>query len=309
MGDGIGKEEEDELEDFFREVEKLTISTAEEQQQLPSAEAKDNTARQRKTNKNTRIKEEAIGRAETGRQSWQEFSTSSSDKQQDRPLVSFSLKSKGRKPKAKQRATERKDSNPLPPPLLVQKPHWIAVLDTCVLLESSLDDIYDLVSTAVHAAETKRPNSFVEPITVLIPYTVWTELDYRSKEEDEDTKFRARRAVRMLNTELAHHRSNEEAVIRSQSRADLAAATREFSSASTPINNDDHILFCARAEQQHHTARNNATAGGVVLLTHDKVLTGKARADGVVVDAPGSFVEYYRRRTASLRDRSRQGIR
>ena len=76
-------------------------------------------------------------------------------------------------------------------------------------------------------------------------------------------------------------------------------------------NNDNHILFCDRAEQQAAWGVGSDAppeTGGVVLLTQDNVLSGKARADGVAVYTPAKFVEYYTRRAASLRDRTSQDI-
>ena len=352
--------DDDDLDDFFEEINKLTIgnhtSLEDEQPKKTSLSdgAKDaggvSNTTPTKSSKNTLsnrketlAKKELVERAETSRQSWQEFSIPQKSKQ-DRPLVSFAIapKIKGKKKNSAKTAvtieTNKQEQTPLPPPvLLCQKPQWIAVLDTCVLLES-FDDITTLISTAIHADSQlqRMPTSTVEPITVVIPYTVWTELDFRSKDPlDEDLRYRARRAVRMLNTELAKHGQQQQqqqqqtnnnatnmsirmdAVIRSQSRAGLDAAARQFLSSDAPrtsevpapvaTNNDDHILFCARAEQRQHLARNNSEAimsGGVVLLTQDNVLTGKARADGVVVYTPRKFVDYYKRRAASLRNRT-----
>ena len=89
---------------------------------------------------------------------------------------------------------------------------------------------------------------------------------------------------------------------------------------SAPINNDDHILFCALDEQRkllellqrQQQQNNNAfpttiappVAGGVILLTWDKVLSGKARADGIAVYKPLDFLHYYMKRAASLKLRS-----
>ena len=365
-------DDDDDLEDFFQEINKLTIdnhsaslegghskktSILSDRKEVEGISTPKKPSNRARSNKKEQLasKEELVDRAETSRQSWQEFSAPQKSSKQDRPLVSFTIakKNKGKKKNAsKKAATSEVDKKeqappPSPPVLLHQNPKWIVVLDTCVLLES-FDDITALISTAIHAdSQLKRlPVSSVEPITVVIPYTVWTELDFRSKDpEDEDLRYRARRAVRMLNTELSKHGQQQkqqqqqqqqqqlhgsdnnystndsiimDAVIRSQSRAGLDAAAREFLSTlddaqhtstgpAVAANNDDHILFCARLEQRQHLTRNNneaLIAGGVVLLTQDNVLTGKARADGVVVYAPRKFVDYYKRRAASLRHRT-----
>ena len=348
------REEEDanadvELEDFFRDIEKLMISQP-AFEEGPQTAATDETTtadelpsqksrfQEKSCGKGCNIREELMGRADTSQQSWQEFSTtlSSTNNKPDRPLVSFTInKSKGKKTKTtkkaasscvEQQATDEKA--PLPPaaPPSFQRPRWIVVLDTCAVLESH-EDICYLISAAVHAATQLRTSGCgggvmgVEPITVVIPYKIWTELDYRSKQsEEEDLRYRARRAARMLNKELDNHgqhyiecrNSRIDAVIRSQSRVGLDNAARDFLSTSVQeANNDDHILFCARAEQQAAWGVGSdapPTTGGVVLLTQDNVLSGKARADGVAVYTPAKFVEYYTRRADSLRDRTSQDI-
>jgi rRNA-processing protein FCF1 len=256
-------------------------------------------------------------------------------------------------------------------------PQWIAVLDTCAILES-YESVCAMILLAKEAAAATGADSshflhqhpasraFVsEALTIVVPYTVWDELDYRSKEiDDEHQRYKARRAARMLTEELRREQQQENAAdrhhqyhqsqtqthpigelwferdsIRSQSRIESHRAVEEFvllltSSPSSKAaasmdgiaNNDDKILACALYEQNRlMKARSNtnvnsnatepnddattirrraATAGGVVLITSDKVLTGKARADRLSVYSSSEFVRYYNKRMASLRSRA-----
>ena len=241
---------------------------------------------------------------------------------------------------------------PLRGPDCLLLPQWIAVLDTCALLES-YESVRVLIKLANDAAASAlgAPNSnhfsststsFCEALSIVVPYTVWDELDYRSKViTDENEKYKARRAARMLNDELRQQHEEHEwnqsignsfdlstieshaqitPSIRSQSRIESHRAVEEFVVLSTAFNegiiaNDDKILACALWEQARlakSRAQANASrlhipataAGGVVLITSDKVLTGKARADHLSVYAPLEFVRYYTKRMTSLRTRS-----
>jgi hypothetical protein len=223
-------------------------------------------------------------------------------------------------------------------------PRWIAVLDTCAILESyeSVCDMIRLARAATVGGSNSRhlPSvvshgaTVLEGLTVVVPYTVWDELDYRSKElEDEREKYKARRAARMLTDELVNeeqHREHRRAFdkeefglsgdlssIRSQSRIESHRSVEAFvaAAASSGIpSNDDKILACALGEQNRFAiersgtidemnATSKSSIGGVVLITLDKVLTGKARADGLSVHSPSEFVRYYNKRMASLRSR------
>ena len=240
-----------------------------------------------------------------------------------------------------------------PPPLAQQKdqlaplislilPQWVAVLDTCAVLESyeAVCDMFQLARGASvgtlnsyqqhplgvgsHTDTTTadvnfQPHFVPETLTIVVPYTVWDELDYRSKEiDDEHQRFKARRAARMLTDELRNPRLDHKTIgnpfaqfkreretpsIRSQSRIESHRAVKEFLllSKTSGISNDDKILACALWEQDQLTQN---TVGGVVLITSDKVLTGKARADHLSVYSPLEFVEYYTKRMVSLRSRS-----
>jgi len=214
-------------------------------------------------------------------------------------------------------------------------PQWIAVLDTCALLESyqSVCDMIKLAKDTAAFAEGTLDASFFEALTVVVPYTVWDELDYRSKViSDEEQRYKARRATRILSDELrlqdnkqhlfgfAAKKSDVSIIssIRSQSRIESHQAIEKFILLSTASNdkilaNDDKILACALWEQdQLAKARAHATtlykhttaAGGVVLITFDKVLTGKARADHISVYSPVDFIRYYNKRMASLKSRA-----
>ena len=131
-----------------------------------------------------------------------------------------------------------------------------------------------------------------EHITVVVPYTVWDELDYRSKEiDDEHQRYKARRAARMLNDELLRVQQEQKlrqgdhgsakaalASVRSQSRAASHRATEAFVAAPQPIptrtnrassliyayNNDDRVLACALSEKERFESEANGVGGGVV---------------------------------------------
>jgi len=279
-------------------------------------------------------------------------------------------------PSASQRR-RRDRPPPLSHPSHLILPQWIAVLDTCAILES-YESVCAMIQLAKEAATAAAEASHFlhhhparrafasEALTIVVPYTVWDELDYRSKEiDDEHQRYKARRAARMLTDELRREQRQEDASnrqhqrqtqtqaqtqtvgkpwlesgsIRSQSRIESHRAVEEFvllltsssslkAAASTEgiANNDDKILACALCEQDRFmntrsktkvnsnaTESNNdatrirqraATAGGVVLITSDKVLTGKARADRLSVYSPSEFVRYYNKRMASLRSRA-----
>ncbi len=213
-------------------------------------------------------------------------------------------------------------------------PRWIAVLDTCAVLES-YESVCDMIQLAKEAAKksTLPPTATIlEDLTIVLPYTVWSELDYRSKEvDDEHQRYKARRAARMLTEELRNqpqqqiqnqqqvhgnsqqNKDSNNSYIQSQSRIESHRAVEEFVALSKTtkidIPNDDKILACALWQHDRH-AKSTAidmlpvTAGGVVLITSDKVLTGKARADGLAVYNPVEFVQYYKKRMASLRSRT-----
>jgi len=332
-----------------------------------------------KQEKHQQQKRTIIDRADEKRNTWKEFtiaqsssSPSSSESSTSRKPLSFSLnpcKKKTKKPSSTRTDNFSRrqeissavslafgDDSESPAQFIPFQyhlpPRWVAVLDTCALLESfeSVCGIFHLVkqAQAESSAETKA-QICVEELTIVIPNTVWDELDYRSKEiQDEHQKYKARRAARMLTLELVklqkqqhlpreEHRSiadnhgHKSDILRTQSRNESHRATNDFlfpgpSSSCGSINNDDRILACALYEQkqflassspslQSSTSKRNPgiatvtafgtiTAGGVVLITSDKVLSGKSRAENLWTYTPAEFVSYYNQRMTSLRSRT-----
>ena len=78
--------------------------------------------------------------------------------------------------------------------------------------------------------------------------------------------------------------------------------------------NDDRILACALYEKDQiesssgsginsGSGRGSISNVSVVLITSDKVLTGKSHADNITVYNPNEFVSYYNKRMRSLESR------
>jgi len=186
-----------------------------------------------------------------------------------------------------------------------------------------------------------------EPISIVIPYVVWGELDYQSKklnknnnslEEGEVEKnansHLARRAIRMLRDELELSRQISRAgvvnssvsnnvmprssgVLHSQSIVESNEAATKYLSKKIQVTNDDYILACALMENEKYSKQSTNTfgtsssssssssaAGGVVVITLDNNLSCKCLANGLKVDSPSSFVEYYEKRMESLKQRA-----
>ena len=232
-------------------------------------------------------KETLVHRAEKHQQSWQEFTIAQSEPKNEvddnKKKISFSLKTKNtkkRRGKASQKssntaatATNRQPSLPLLAALPPRKPQWVAVLDTCAVLEASF---LDLVRSLMEAANIIT----IEPLTFVVPYKLWSELDYQSKFQG-NLQQQARRAVWMLNQAMQHQQQRQrqhrihsdttgdgsprhttnQITFRSQSRADMNQAASDFGLVlDDDANNDDHILCCARAEkQQQHKQEEKIT--------------------------------------------------
>ena len=201
-----------------------------------------------------------------------------------------------------------------------------------------------------------------EFITVVIPNTVWQELEYRSKasELEETAKYKARKATQLLVEELHWEKQQQQqqrqqsrnkttrSIIRCQSRAESNVATRRYleglrhndsnntmsnnnnNNNYNNTNNDDRILACALMEKDN-TFRHDPPAAAssfrstinssmyttnmphqvhVILITSDKVLTGKLYAetagddDSVAVYTPNGFLHYYTKRMQSFQSRN-----
>lgn len=217
-----------------------------------------------------------------------------------------------------------------------KSPRWTIVVDTCCLVHDNGKDVQTLIdlasraSTARFIAQQQHLNMALgttyveEQIEIVIPYKVWSELEYQSKSQDSKIAFSARAVIRMLRDELAHsgfvgnqgimnNSPREDIIVRSQSLVQSGEAARKFLSldmASLPPTNDDHILACALTEYERWNDMTcnighgtTVTAGGVIVLTTDNNLACKAYANGLKVETPYKFREYYVTRMASLRKR------
>jgi hypothetical protein len=232
-------------------------------------------------------------------------------------------------------------------PQELQIPSWILVLDTCALLESYeiIQDIYHCAQDMLdHIQESGiRHDDPMEPIQIVIPYMIWNELDYRTKATalEENDRFKARRAVRMLKELASSPSSSAQSaglmrgrerrqelqgedgvfqIFRSQSRIEMdqSRVRHELSSGMSVTSrtdtvewtNDDYILLCAlqqQQRQQRHAGENNSATAfdpSIVLLTLDQVLTGKATSDRVTVMTPKKFWTHHGNRMRSLRERA-----
>mmetsp|Transcript_13952 Transcript_13952/g.21280 ORF Transcript_13952/g.21280 Transcript_13952/m.21280 type:complete len:347 (+) Transcript_13952:163-1203(+) len=320
------------LEEFFEDIEKLTIhddndnDTANSDTESNELKAIHNDAKTT-TKKEKEHIQEILNRAKARQQSWQEFSIPSSSnapidstdgtETQGRPPISFSLSISKTSVKKKKQANSKRaakikpqvaTSKPAPAPASLMPPRWIVVLDTCAWIKS-FDCVCQILVTAAQQQQ-HSPSGIAteeEPIVVVIPYILWTELDHQSKQSDEILRYKARRAVRRLNEELVKDDSNS--IIRSQSRDEMnQAAVRHSFHRDSINNNDDHILVCAQEEQRLAVSGSNADPQvqqdtRVVLLTLDNVLSGKARANGITVFTPVHFLQHYQQRSSSLKKR------
>jgi len=233
-------------------------------------------------------------------------------------------------------------------PQELQIPSWILVLDTCALLES-----YEIIQDIYHCAQDMsnhiqeygiRHDDTMEPIQIVIPYMIWNELDYRTKATalEEDDRFKARRAVRMLKEFASSSSSSTQSadlamrgrerrqelqgedgdfqIFRFQSRIEMdqSRVRHELSSGMSVTSrtdtvkwtNDDYILLCAlqlQQQQQGQAGENNSATAfdpRIVLVTLDQVLTGKATSDRVTVMTPKKFWTHHGNRMRSLRERA-----
>jgi len=232
-------------------------------------------------------------------------------------------------------------------------PRWTLIVDTSSLLHdrgTGLQPLFDVANRASarhddNASSTLHQHSAItttsiieEPIEIVVPFKVWSELEYQSKknsnlneEEEEKRCYAARNVIRTLRNELhqQQHGSNigmqfpkSKNVLRSQSLAESKEAASQFldnnidsTQQQRHWTNDDYILACAMKEHQNHNQTNihqsatspkAVTAGGAVILTLDNNLACKAYANGLkVYSTPQEFVEYYERRMTSLRQRAR----
>uniref|UniRef100_A0A7S4NHW5 PIN domain-containing protein n=1 Tax=Odontella aurita TaxID=265563 RepID=A0A7S4NHW5_9STRA len=333
------------FEQFLADVDALTISTE------PTTAAnceKDGVSVRRRDRSgkgaNARAKQVVVARADEGQQSWQQFceKNEKSDtkcstniaianpesKVPSRKPVSFAIKKKSKKSKRGTRGAIEKSTkvDPHPPPSTFKRPCWVAVVDTCCFLDrvNVMESVLDVVHFAVH----NQHHDWAERIEVVVPYKVWGELDYQSKlgrsaQDDGTASYRARRAIRMLESELQlqsdraklYLRNQGDCVkehIRTQTLESMNDAAEQYlAPLASEANNDDHILACALAEQQSiqcsrasDLSSSHVGVGGLVLLTVDRNLSCKALANHLTVKNPLEFATCHRRRMNSLKARS-----
>jgi hypothetical protein len=210
-------------------------------------------------------------------------------------------------------------------------PCWTLVIDTSALVNDNGYGVERLIDLANHISHNRfkyqkqqankqytLANTMVEePIKIILPYSVWNELEYQSKSDNSDLAFSARTVIRMLRDALQQNhnqptvseRIEVDRVVQSQSLLQHQNSAKKFvpyDLASKPTN-DDHIIACALAEQESWAAESEGSlSGGVVMITSDNNMTCKALSNGLKVFSPTDFHEYYLERMESLRQRSRR---
>ena len=180
---------------------------------------------------------------------------------------------------------------PFPLPYAPPTTTWIVVLDTCAVLE-----FYESVCGIIHLARQAhqqqqhrqhiapsdssvslavKVQAVTDPITIVIPYAVWNELDYQSEKKNKNQKYKARRAARMLINELKEQQQQRSVIIGTRSAAVRSQSCKEMNQAvewflkstmtaletkeavaaavaaptAMKIWNDDRILACALYEK------------------------------------------------------------
>jgi predicted ribonuclease YlaK len=191
------------------------------------------------------------------------------------------------------------------------------------LIEDNGAGVKNLINLATNASDARimaRQNQRTaalmttivdEPIRIVIPAMVWSELDYQSKSKSSEptTAFAAREATRMLRDELESEVISNRGVVRSQSLLEARQAGGNYLPKDSKHTNDDHILVCAMTEYEAYKNDNeklpcSVDAGGVVMVTLDGNLACKAISNGLKVYSPAEFQEYYQKRMHSLRRRA-----
>ena len=171
-----------------------------------------------------------------------------------------------------------------------------------------------------------KVQAVTDPITIVIPYAVWNELDYRSKKKHKNQKYKARRAARMLINELKEQQQQRSVIIGTRSAAVRSQSCKEMNQAvewflkstmtaletkeavaaavaaptAMKIWNDDRILACALYEKNQlltskavNSTDGENSIGSVVLITSHKVLSGKGLVNQLLVYSPTDFLRYY----------------
>ena len=370
-------EDDEALQAFFDEVDKLSIQSS------ATAAIADNNTEENKTTKrddvvNTNSKNEkkhVIANAKHNQKAWSDFkkldlskdtSVGDGSGSNDNNKISFQIKL----PKTKDE--KRKKKKDKPPPNNVDTnnatattlpindistshshdfPSWVLIIDTCSLLQQngtqSIHHLIELAKSAISNNANQTTNQLYtplyEPISIVIPYVVWGELDYISKklnknnnnnnleeeevEKNEMNAHLARKAIRMLRDELELSQQinrvglpnsgssnnalpRRSCVLHSQSIVESNEAAKKYLSKEIQSTNDDYILACALMENEKYKSNtfgimggSGSAAGGVVVITLDNNLSCKCLANDMKVHSPSSFVKYYEKRMESLKQR------
>jgi len=337
-------EDDEALQAFFDEVDKLSINDNIDNIQSPAAAAADNDTVENKTTKrddvvNTNSKKEkkhVIANAKHNQKAWSEFkkldlndnTAGGSGGSEDKNKISFQIKStkdkKKEKKKVKQPSNVDTNNTTAATTLQINNssivshdcPSWTLIVDTCSLLQQNdMHSIHFLIQLAKSAISNNTNQTInqlhtplYEPISIIIPYVVWGELDYISKkmnknknssleldeeevEKNEMNSHLARKAIRMLRDELelSQHINSREGVspssassnnvlprssgvLHSQSIVESNEAADKYLSKEIQVTNDDYILACALMENEKYKQSSN---------TFDTL--GSSKAGGVVI--------------------------
>mmetsp|Transcript_406 Transcript_406/g.805 ORF Transcript_406/g.805 Transcript_406/m.805 type:complete len:431 (-) Transcript_406:42-1334(-) len=356
---------QDYIETEAKEKTLSAVKTRERNKACEGINVKTSVKKKNHNNLSRQEKQNRIRLADENRSAWNEFKNldlsapskgnNSGGDSEGKPKISFQIMKEKNTKKKKKRDAAKGGKEFIPDSAkapnfsnddhdkyadALSTPKWILVMDTCCLIQDNgmaAQKLIDLANQTFnaryiaekHAHENNHAailaTSVEEPIEIVIPHKVWSELEFQSKSQDSRTAYFARSVIRMLRDELTQCGSNgvpgygndNGKILRSQSLLQSRHASSKFLSLdriSAPTN-DDHILACALLEHDHWTVSASssgsdiaARAGGVVLVTTDGNLTCKALANKVKVYSPSSFHDYYVRRMESLRKRAVQSL-
>ena len=322
-------EDDEALQAFFDEVDKLSINDNGDMQSSAAADSdtvENQTTKRDDVNIRTKSKNEkkqVIENAKHNQKAWSEFkkldlndNTAGGSGGSDKNKISFQIKSstKDKREKKKDKPPQNNvDTNNTTATTLPINdisishshdcPSWTLIIDTCSLLaQNGVQSIHKLIQLA-KSAITNNTNQttnqlhtpLCEPISIIIPYVVWGELDYISKklnknnninnlEEEEVEKNEmnartARRAIRMLRDELELSQQinrvgvvpcsvssnnvlpRSSGVLHSQSIVESNEAAAKYLSKEIQSTNDDYILACALMESEKYSKQSTNTFG------------------------------------------------
>lgn len=204
-------------------------------------------------------------------------------------------------------------------------PHWTLVIDTSSMVNDNGFEAQRIIDLANHISlirykwrnhnnnrQYSSANILVEePIKIVIPYKVWSELEYQSKSDNTDLAYSARVVIRMLRDEIKQSNNQIDitgpsTVVQTQSVMQSRDAAKKFVSNDLTCKptNDDHIIACALYQQELLGSTNNNVSGGVVIITSDNNMVCKALSNSLKVFSASDFHAYYLERLGSLQRRS-----